>query len=663
MKISLAALLGLAAGVVVAPTLAQEQLETVSVVGHQSVFDGERNNSLANEPITSTIVGAKVLQTVKFQQPEEILQRVAGVSLVRNLRIPISEKSYTVPLIDGLALGSPYNGSISSLREVQNSNIERIEVVKGPSRALYPSNAFGGTINVVTKMPPQQHEQSLSAELGSYQRSRLGFEAAGTVDSNGYFFDVSRQRMEGYRDGYQDDRDQLGAKGLFELNERTRVSVAGQYIDRYERLLGDLTEREYQQDPSQAGIALGSDEQVTSYFTSLAAEYDLDARSSIELSLVYRNEDASGIDLYVGPRDSNRDDAESKLVYQRDFDTLDGELTAGASYIYGRSDFTRFGLDRDNQIDRSILRSDALSHTNIQSFFADYVFSPVTGLQFSLGVRREDVDLDNHSYISGEDVSAEFSSTDPKLGLTLSLGEHHSAWLGYSEGAYVPNTRQLYTDENANPNLKAEHLENRELGLRGSWQQGQLNYSISYFEADISDYIVIESFASNRGRPERRFSNAGLLALSGVELDMDYRLFNPLSVALAYTYADNRYQSYVNPYTRADLSGEDLSTSPDHHLNLRLLLTPMDGLQVELEWDAISTYYTNDDNDADPDGNYNRGDRLNLRARYQTGAVEVWFHALNLTSSLEDQVSYSRGQRYYDIGGDASAYAGVKYTF
>lgn len=645
--------------------VAQEQtssapllLETISVVG----YDSESATKLTTLPQAASVINLQELQNLKFQQPSELLQRITGVSMVRNLRIPVSEKSYTVPLIDGVALGSPYSGSTSAIGDLNPRNIERVEVVKGPGSALYSSNAFGGTINTITRQPPEQHEQSLDIELGNYQRSRLAFQAAGQFDSTGYFFDASRQRMEGYRDEYQDDADRVSAKGLFQVTAANTFVLGGEFIDRYERYPGALTEAEYLDDPQQVGRALGSDENIKTRMLSLQDTHRFSDASHLQFSAVYREEDSEGIDYHTGPTDAVRDDGEVKLVYRQNFAALQGRALVGAGYTYGRSDFTRYRAGRDQQINWQQPSSDSTSHTNVEAVFAEYAFSPINALELSLGVRREKIILDSESHLVGTDVDADFDSIDPRLGLVLKISDNHQFWASYSEGFYAPNTRQLYTDDNANPNLAPEQLESKQLGFRGLVHDA-VQYSLTYYQSDIEDYIVQENFFDDFRRPYRRFSNAGLLDISGVELDVDYRVTEWLSAALAYTYSDNHYAEYVNPYTRDDLSGETLSRSPDHHANARVALTPLEGLRLELEWDLISEYFTNDNNSADPQGDFQRDDIVHLRLSYSTENIKWWLHGLNLTGTLEDDVSYSRGDRFYEINNDTAVYAGASYTF
>ena len=62
------------------------------------------------------------------------------------------DAAYTMILIDGVPLVGRTSG-VLDLSRVSVGNIERIEVVKGASSALYGSEAMGGVINVITKRP------------------------------------------------------------------------------------------------------------------------------------------------------------------------------------------------------------------------------------------------------------------------------------------------------------------------------------------------------------------------------------------------------------------------------------------------------------------------------------------------------------------------------
>lgn len=62
------------------------------------------------------------------------------------------EGPYTLVLIDGMPIVSGLS-TVYGLSGIPNSLIEQVEVVKGPASSLYGSEAVGGLINVITKLP------------------------------------------------------------------------------------------------------------------------------------------------------------------------------------------------------------------------------------------------------------------------------------------------------------------------------------------------------------------------------------------------------------------------------------------------------------------------------------------------------------------------------
>ena len=130
----------------------------------------------------------------------------------------------------------------------------------------------------------------------------------------------------------------------------------------------------------------------------------------------------------------------------------------------------------------------------------------------------------------------------------------------------------------------------------------------------------------------------------------------------SYTYAENKFTDFVDE--GVDYTGKYVAASPLHHLNARLTVMPIPELEVELEWDHISGFYTSDLND-DPFGKYQRPDLWHLRVDYQVGTWSVWGQIRNLTDTkYADSVSYStRSGRSYTPGDGRFFAAGARVTF
>lgn len=101
----------------------------------------------------------------------ESLERVNGVRPQINcnvcntgdIHINGLEGPYTMILLDGMPIVSGLS-TVYGLSGIPNGILEQVEVVKGPSSALYGSEALAGVINVITKLP----SDSLSGEIDAY---------------------------------------------------------------------------------------------------------------------------------------------------------------------------------------------------------------------------------------------------------------------------------------------------------------------------------------------------------------------------------------------------------------------------------------------------------------------------------------------------------------
>ena len=80
-----------------------------------------------------------------------------------------SNSGQTLILIDGVRAGDPTgtDGALD-LGGLAVTDIERIEIVRGPQSALYGSDAMGGVINIITRKGAGPLRRSVALEAGSY---------------------------------------------------------------------------------------------------------------------------------------------------------------------------------------------------------------------------------------------------------------------------------------------------------------------------------------------------------------------------------------------------------------------------------------------------------------------------------------------------------------
>lgn len=148
------------------------------------------------------------------------------------------EGPYTLVMIDGMPIVSGLS-TVYGLSGIPNSLIEQIEIVKGPASSLYGSEALGGLINIITKLPenaPLFFAESFGTSWGEINfdlgvKANVGKNATVLVGANYFKYD---QLIDNNNDNFTDltnqDRISLFQKWNFKRRNKRNFSLAGRYF-------------------------------------------------------------------------------------------------------------------------------------------------------------------------------------------------------------------------------------------------------------------------------------------------------------------------------------------------------------------------------------------------------------------------------------------------
>ena len=124
----------------------------------QNTLEAPANVSVVNRDTIEATGAVRVGDALTAKVPSLYMRGSLGTSTringgpILSLRGPGGVRV----MLDGISLSDGNAGSLSSLMNINVSEIDRIEVVPGASSALYGSEAVGGVINVLTKMPTKE---------------------------------------------------------------------------------------------------------------------------------------------------------------------------------------------------------------------------------------------------------------------------------------------------------------------------------------------------------------------------------------------------------------------------------------------------------------------------------------------------------------------------
>ena len=120
---------------------------------------------LRNAPVQTEVISSRMLQSYGGSSLQDILSGLTSSfafnegDMGSQMQLNGLGNNYILVLVDGKRLHGDVGGE-NDLSLIDPHNIERIEVVKGASSALYGSDAIAGVINIITK----KHDDALLFE-------------------------------------------------------------------------------------------------------------------------------------------------------------------------------------------------------------------------------------------------------------------------------------------------------------------------------------------------------------------------------------------------------------------------------------------------------------------------------------------------------------------
>lgn len=156
-------------------------------------------------PSTVTIINKSDLETFGYATLAEALETVAGISIYRSYfkrdittSRGILQDNYAnkvLILINKIPAWHAVTGE-GNLSRIAISDIERIEILKGPASVMYGSNAYTGVINIVLRESKQPFVQ-IDSRAGSHEQRSIGAQYSATQGDLSFFASAHSERSDG----------------------------------------------------------------------------------------------------------------------------------------------------------------------------------------------------------------------------------------------------------------------------------------------------------------------------------------------------------------------------------------------------------------------------------------------------------------------------------
>lgn len=467
----------------------------------------------------------------------DLLRSVPGLSVNQQggagkfaqIRVRGAEANQVLVMIDGVEVNDTTRADDFDFSTLTTSDIERIEVVRGPQSSLWGSDALAGVINIITRQAIRAFEANASAEGGSFGTKqfsggvghrgetyslRLG---ANHLSTGGTNVAVMGDEDDGYRST------SLNAKADWQAHEALRFDASARVTDiRNETDTGAFT-----------GIPADSDGQTDTFLAYAAAN----ARASLYdggwthwLGGTWSRSDNKDRDLLDGSSGRVQGDK-----YSVDYQTT---IRFATPQLFGAAHSMTFAIDFEERYFKQrgpiVFGLDPNQNRKIDTigYVGEYRLRFFDETTISGSVRHDDnSDFDNVTTFRVS-LSQRLSPWGTVISGAYGTGQKDPTFFdrfGFSAGGFFPFV--------GNSNLTPEKSKGWEVAIQQPLFDDRVLLGATVFSERLEDEIngFVIDFATSTSTAE---NVDGKSHRDGVELFANAALTDSLSAAASYTYLD-----------------------------------------------------------------------------------------------------------------------------
>ncbi|MDL2275829.1 TonB-dependent receptor [Desulfosarcina sp. OttesenSCG-928-G10] len=407
-------------------------------------------------------------------------------------------ESPVLVLINGRRVGAN-NVSLMGL-----ANVERVEIIRGPSAVQYGSSGMGGVVNIITRRGKEGEFQAVAeAGRGSFNlhKESLGFSGGARG------FDFSGGILNFSQDAYDVENGKTWKHTDIDASTALHLDAGYTFLEKH-RIGADFNY--YRQNDAESAVsgfsntsAIHADSAYNSYdYTnhSAALSYDgatMDDQFTWFFRYAFGRDRSNGSDRPVVSWTQNNIVDIKSFTAQTTYDGNLLSVTLGMDYL-------KYDLDSTGTVATS---------EDIAGYLSAKVRLFDEKVIISAGGRYDDYDLDGNNADTSED------NFSPSVGLAYLPIQGLKFRINYSEGFRMPSPKQYLGEQPwyvATSNLDPEKSKTVEIGVDGEWRT--VNASLTYFHTDWEDKITADY---NMDAGGFQYHNLDKSVIEGIEFSVN----------------------------------------------------------------------------------------------------------------------------------------------
>lgn len=479
--------------------------------------------SKSNSPIASTIIDREMIEASGFTNIADLLRLAPGMLVnYENGHTPSAGYQFLYDryrvrlqvLIDGMSVYTPAFGEMPWTQlGITVDDIERIEVIRGPSSASYGPNAMTGVISIITRHAALDKGYKFTANQGANGISEQYFTLGDNYKNFDYKLSLGKRKDNGFKDRYDNkDVSIVNFRGDYQATNNDIITLS----------LSNNTGK-YQEDTSD-NLNPSMPEHIKNVEQSTQQGKWIHSFSDGDnFTLNYYEQTFNDDNNYLG--DFTSDGYGFATIY-------DGASTKRKNIELSYSTFsdsyalTFGGLYRkDNTTSPQILYN-VNKDIVTQQVFANAVVNINKSNTLNLGLLHDKNDTGG-------------TTTSPRISLNHHFNKNHTARVSYSEAnrspfafeeylnrvIYIPlfSTNVTYWADLSD--LKPERIKSMDIGYIGLLNNNATEIDLRVYKNFLSDIIVLDSTVFTGG-----FKQGEEFNITGIEASVTHNFKNTKAI-------------------------------------------------------------------------------------------------------------------------------------
>ena len=534
---------------------------------------------------------------IEDQQPRTLLDTLGYTSGTSVTNFGYDSR-YDAVYLRGFA--AYYNGLFrDGLRQVNGPSawyqnhpysFEAVSVLKGPSSSMYGVSGPGGLVNVVSKRPKNTPFNEIQLTFGTDQRQEVAFDFTGPVGDGRLSYRLTGVLRDADTplDGYSDDLAMIAPALTYQLTDRTKITVLGEYSSSTrggtaayynpsygvasEIYAGDPNYNDFDNDQWRIGYEI--EHELSSSVTLRQKMRYSEVEADLEFSGVYAL--GTGLGRYWGHYLENTENLMVDTTLEAKFATGAVDHTLVAGIDYGRSSYDAY-YGGVGYVSAAAVDATAQPYSNGQDMdqMGIYLHDQLLVGRWTtfLSARYDWVDITTFDAARvGTDTSHEAFSG--RIGLSYAVNADLSLFANLSS-SFVPTTGLVYDDvTNPNSGRPADPTRGlqKEIGLKYQLPGTESLITASIFDISQDDGVVFQTVDPAVFGGLYQVQVPYDLRSRGFEVEGQFNFQNDLRLTTSYTYLDMEIERGA-----AGTVGKQLSATPEHSAALWGFYEPRSG--------------------------------------------------------------------------------------